>query len=779
MDHLQTQRPFTTGLVPVLAFVAIAAGCGSVGGNALDLDPGASDGVTFVVANEADGDFATVGIRDGIEGAVVFEDEFVCAVGETGCEISYAGPRIGGSAVLEFRDVAGRTVALYETASAPAGYESIEVSRSSTGAYLREAVLALRPELASMEPVDLAFAWESFTQDCPDSVGNGSVDLELVAHYLYRQSVDAPSVTDFSAELARRMLAYEVARPSEFTSPTRVAAASPASNGIDSCPAILGQLFSAALTISASRAHFSFVAYSTISSIGSIGAGLCAGADDSLDRILAKLDALQNSVDNLQNDLGKLTNFVASAQLDTNLQEFEDLAQDLARLTKSYQILLKSVDAGSLTEFVRKRGGTGGNAFATVLEQERKKGFSTFIDLLQRIPSTSDRNYLLRIDRLSGARFDTLVRALDVLCSSPSTGDLVSLRTQCNSVIETTSSRLVAMQKMAVKLAGDTYDLLEAYPAEAPSYGYDTSVPAAEQTKKQTDAFAVQVEKVVSKYKKIVNGTESNPGLFYLYSGLSQGLVASIKAARCRADQADEPAIAGWVKDAANEYLVTTCQTEREPAGRALPPVYGAVLARYWLKVDRVDVEGREDIANILGVLIPDRNRDPWVLQNNPRISPPYGNGTVGLIGMKVSKTAKPGAFATNGQNFKRSGSKIIDWNVVDGPPGRLVPYLDSWSNEKLKAQGLSLYDQPDEFVYEGMYNWVRYTDKTTAYSNVFYLRGLQRRTQLLCVTEDCSRGRGLSFRNGPQDLRLEDADNGSDRRLYGWVLGGSFIDAN
>jgi len=755
-------------LSSLIAVVSLAVGCGGGGGSSSssDVDSGPYTGVTFSITNETERNFSAVTIQDGLDGSVVYEGAFNCAAGQSSCVIDYTGPAFGDAAVLGFQDVPGRTIAYYDTAETPTNYEAIEVSDWSTGAYLEEVLLAWNPELEEMSEEEYYFAWDAFTQSYPDIGTPDDFSERLGAHYAQHQLAQAKSLPEFTFGLAQRLLEYQAANRSEFVvGPERSArsfkvasqqsTAAIVATASQGCPAVVGQLLSSGGYILGS--YFSMVTYSVVSSIGNLASGLCTG-DDGIDQILTALNNLQNSMDNLQNDLGKLSNFVASAQQDTNIQEFEDLTRDLTQLSKNYKVILRNEGVASLKEYTAKRGGTGADALRNVIDNEPD---SVFADLVRRISATSDKNYILKISALTGPKFTTLTRALDLLCASPSTGDIVQLRSQCNMVIATTTSRLVAMQELAEKLAGETYDLLEAYPSEATRYGYDRGVPAARQKADLAARFSQQAAAMASAYKAL-NNTPNNPGYYPLYAGLSQNLVNNMKSVNCYDEERKAPFILGWYKEAANEYLTTNCRESSTP-----------VKARYHLRYNGSDVAGRDSMANIMGVLVPAQNREPSDL--NIGQTPSFN---VGMVAMKASAAPKPGTFITNGQNIKRD-AMVVHPNTSDGPAGRLTPYLTPWSNETLKAPGLTLYNQTEDFTYGGVYNWLRYTDENGR-SFVFYLRSVQRKTSLVCTTTDCTGGSsGLSFREGPQNLDLRRADNDIERSLFGWTIGGSFIDAN
>jgi|GEM_PF-1567326 len=90
--------------------------------------------------------------------------------------------------------------------------------------------------------------------------------------------------------------------------------------------------------------------------IGAVGFAACNPQKLKLDAIINQLNVLQNSVNNLTDDVGKLTNFIATAQMNTNLQDFTTVSSDLSQLAGNYQAILGNNQVGSLREYVQKVG---------------------------------------------------------------------------------------------------------------------------------------------------------------------------------------------------------------------------------------------------------------------------------------------------------------------------------------------------------------------------------------------------------------------------------------
>ena len=766
----------TLKLLSLLFGAALLSGCGGSGDSA---SPPPNTKVIFSVSNNTQTDFSAVQIHNGLGGDVVFEGALDCAVNQRNCMVYYTGPEFLTTAVLAFKNTQGKTIAYYDTASAPGNYVPAKVTRWSTGVYLAEALDHFSSEIKAMSPTDFGFRWETFSQNYPVSASSNDSYEQLAAYYESQQLLDAPSVPVFSAALAQRLINMEVADASQFeveNLPTMTSIL--LGSGSGGCPPGIGSLISIASQM-LGEAYFSKIYKPISKEIGKVGADACKsdGSSAKLDQIINALNNLQNAVDNLQNDLGKLTNFIATAQMDTNVQSFEDVTTDLLQLSKNYEVIRSNEKVASLKEYVAKRGGTGKDALRITLEKDGVG--SVFENLISRISSTSNQNYLLQIAGLTGNKFNTLIRALDMLCNTPSTGDLIQLRAQCNIVIGTTLSRMVSMQAMAQILAGETYDLFEAYPSEATRFGYDLGKTAAEHKAALANKFYDQAEAMANAYKSGVVNTDGSKGYYNLFNGLSATLLNSMRPEDCYDTVADVPKITAWIKEAANEYLITNCLNTNPLAqwynlGTGRFPVQ----ARYYIKVNGSIVTGSDESANILGVLVPRRLtvKDHYRTNQDALLDaqPWYLLGAVSMIAFRQSDRPVAGTF--DNDRLHTDNSSYL----------RLV--ASPWNNDVLAAKmgasvGLSLYDHYQASPFSDLSinrsDNYRYTG-ADGFSYVFLNADIGSKSRLVCLSGECAgdKSGGLSWKNGPQKFGARDADRGSSRKLFGWTIDGKFIDA-
>ena len=775
----------------VVAAIAICiSGCGGNNQN----QPPQNTTATFSISNFTASNFTEVSIQNGPNGEIVYQGPINCVTNQTNCMVYYAGSVINQSAILAFKNQEGKVSAYYDTANPPGNYVPAEVTGWTTGAYLYQELINLNPQIKAMDQVDLGFRWRTFTQNYSNNASSDNVYEQLSAYYIAKQATTPQSLNDFLSALGQRLINFESAQSGDFeiyAATLSARALLRASSG--GCPTGVSNLISV-LAQMAGEKWFGKIYKPIAKEIGKAGADACKAKDGTsakLDAIINSLNNLQNSVDNLQNDLGKLSNFVATAQMDTNAQSFEDITNDLIQLSKNYEVIRSNESVSSLKEYVVKRGGTGPDALRIALEKDGVG--SVFENIVSRISSTSDKNYLLQIASLTGPKFNTLTRALDFLCANPSIGDMVQLRSQCNLVIGTTLSRMVAMQAMAATLAGDTYELFEAYPSEATRYGYDLRKTAAQYKVELNEKFTAQSDLMANSYLASIVNQDNTKGAYATLNGLSQTLVDSMSNVDCFDATNNMPLISAWIKEPSSEYLITNCLTSS-----TIP-----VQSRYYWKLSNVEISGRDDVMNVLGVLVPYRfaynnltGGNSWY--NNLMGSPSSSTTQVNMLAFRSSSLPAPGTFAhspywaTRMSQFRSlpagvtENPRVIDYVydnrtlVGGGDANSFIPYLYPWSNNILDSKAgqlrLTLFNQ-NERSNKG-FTAFRHTDDL-GFSYVFIDYNYGSASKLICLMGECTGGSqtdGLSFKQGPQKLSMRDAD-GSSRKLFGWAIGGQFID--
>lgn len=736
--------------------------------------------IDLQISNSTGIDFASLSITDRASGQIVYNEAITCTAFEQDCMASYVGPAIRGTAILEFKDKAGITVAYYDTASVPGKYVSATIDNFTTGAFLYEELVTLNASLDAMSIGDLAYRLELFTADYP-AVSSDDIYDQLSSYFHYQQTIQPQTAGLFAANLAQRLLNGDVAQQAEFitTSTPLLALLAASSADTPKCPAGFSNLIYLLADVVGEKFSKSLKPF--FKQIGKIGGDACKpGGGVKLSDILNALNNLQSSVDNIQNNLGALSNFVAKVKLEDKLKAYDTTTKDLITLSENYQNLLRLNGVTTLKAYVEKTYGTDSAALDRALAADAISGVLTTI--IEVAGANRSGGFLKNIDQLTAGDI-TLIDGLNLLCSNPSTGDVVQQRSLCNMVISSTVARLAANQEMALILASEGYAVFDAYPSTARRYGYDVTRGAAAYSQSLSDAFYTQKSSLANSYQNIVN-SDGSTGYFKLVDGLSTTLLANLKTVNCYDTDEKSYLISGWVKEAANEYLITNCNSYVTRASNYPIPVQ----ARYYLRIDNTAVSGSDSVTNIMGVLIPSNKKD---FNNTTNYPLDKSRWSVKLLAFKSEYVPKPGTFMTNGENVVPS-SNTVNANLFDGPPQRLSfdsMATDGMTKGILNPTGLSIYRQACGSSRLKVSNWIRYTDQNL-FSYILLLKsGISDLPQwcyqssLYCVTGDCKNGKAsegkaneLDFTLGPKALRVALVDEAN--LLFGWQVDGGFIDA-
>lgn len=786
------------------------------GGSNSDNGPPPNTKTTANVSNKTASNFSSVSIEEHLTGKVFHSGAFDCAAKQTDCKLYYTGSEITGPAVVFFKDAQGRIVGIYDVNSAPGSYMSPEVTNWTTGAYLYEALANLDPGFKNMSEAERQAVLNVFVSEKDalesanpaDSINSLAARTdhyeELALNYLNQQRSGPFSVDAYINALGKRLANREVALAAEFAVPAYVTTASISSlrfalasrfkmlqemdwistahaqTSSSSCTQGMG-VFMALFQGATQGIPAAFPIGGIVGrAAGGVGFAVCNTTVVRLNDIIDKLAAVQNSLDNLSDDVGKLTNFVASVQTNANLQDFTNVGTDLSTLAGQYQVILGNDKVGSLKEYVQKVGGSGSDALRNILSKEPD---GVFAKLLGRLPATSDQSYLLQIQRLTENQFDSLLSALDLLCRNPSTGDIVKQRAQCNLVIATSTSRLIASQAIAYKLASDTYDLLEAYPTEATRYGYNLSKTATENKAALKAKFDKQAELLVARYNSTVQNADGSKGLYDSYQGLPVALMTSITTANCTSnkngDPTNVPSILGWVKQAQYEFLITNCKNKDTP-----------VLARYHIKMAGKSVNSN-DVGNVMGVLISFANMTNDI-GDLGRATYAWGVNTKHWVNLPMQSSSMPNTFAINSVAYSTGAlewTKTISeqprWVSDELYTGNYSNYSRAWVDKSFadplpagfRRIGSSFDINVNRKNYNPYKNLVRYT-KSDGYSIVFVLQfptdsDNRGDAEIWCLSDDCSktdvpgnRYKQLKFSDGALTMMLNNGwvnINGND----------------
>ena len=401
-----------------------------------------------------------------------------------------------------------------------------------------------------------------------------------------------------------------------------------------------------------------------------------------------------------------------------------------------------------------------------------------------------DKSYITAINNQGIEEYKNAIKLLNAQCKDFTVGDIVYKRVQCNLAINTSVSRLVASQQIALKIAKDVFAVAKAYPQDAKDLlGYNESVDSYEVLDKQ---FKTQIKEILEAYQSTIG----NGGYFNAFDGLSATLLANMKAVGCYDKATQVPAISKWVKEsnASTEYLETNCKVGNDFGDSSASGP--AVKARYFRKIDGKS-SGSDDVANVMGVLI---EREKALNRDGGWDSRTKAEDLVNrnFVFNQSASVPKPGFIAIN--------NKLYDENAT-GPI--VVPVRDISTGGNIPTGGstitlVKISDSADPSIWPKSYStWtfatggyrtgtlMRVTD-AQGYSYVFVNQnygqssnGADQRT-LSCVSADCSVqnwqvGGALNFKLGPQEVWLSQHGSYSgagypyglsvNKEFYGWKV--------
>ena len=772
----------------VLATAISVIGCG--GGGSSSSAP-ANTTTTYNITNKTGYDLQTVSVIDGKTGTETQAGNLNCAAQASDCLYYYTGPKINGPDTLVFKNSSGNMVAAYVSGYDQAINKSIVVSDWSTGLYLHEKLERQNENISKLSQGDFEARMHSFTLNYDSPDGAADYYEETAHYYAYETKVNKLSESAFIDRFGDRLLKEEAADRSEFyniqiassilgsvklafndllfgkyqvISPVYAQAADTGggcSSGLSTFMDFVG--------IVVGGVQNAFPLAGTVASVGKKAADLACGSSPSLTEIMNKLNEIQTSLSKLHDRLGELTTLVANGDIQDVQARFRKVATEAVDRGNNYKTVVKN-QTKSLLQYVNES--PQGNLGAHI----DKYPNGVVNQLMQAVLQGKTGNLVTDINALTDEKFGKMLTAIVAICAKPTEGDVISKRVQCNLAINTSISRLLASQEVALKIAYDVYQTAEANPDVAlAAYGYDSTKTAEEHYSDLKNTFLNQQTLMKNKLEssiKNANNTNQN-GYYNAFDGLDKQLLTNMKAAACWDDEANAAPISKWVK--ANEEKTVWIETACRVGSTSGAPV----LARYFLKLDNV-VVGNSDVANVMGVLVEKRyvtGPDKWYVGSR------YSTGIEMISPFIASKRSGaapvPGFVAYNNQP-RIKHSNIVD--VVDNSPdaNSIIWERDGatdWPNEfsTWRVSGTGDYQT----------TWTRVTD-AIGYSYVFNVATSvaasrdNRWFYIYCVTGDCVVDNVYSgtvdFTNGPKDVSVSQGQGAASSAPYGWTNDGQFM---
>lgn len=734
---------------------------------------------TYNIYNKTQADFKTVSIVDNKTGAVTQTASLNCASQETGCVFHYMGPAFENGETLLFKDGNDQLVSAYVSSLEHLPYEDVIVTPWYTGLYLYKELNKRNATIAAMPQDVIEAKLNTFTLNYDSPDGADDFYEEIAAYYAHKLATPQLTLSTFLDDFAQRLINGEIADASEFNQ--FIFGASPLRNmktviqnvwngkepllrpamAEDSggCPAAVGWFLGVYNAVASGVQNAFPLAGTVASSVGSLASSACGSSEPSLADIMNKLNQIQGAIDALRDDLAKLSALVADTNLNEALSRFGKVVTESQTLGGQYSGLLNSSSAKSLLGYVQK---TGNGTLGDVLN---KYPGGALDELMSSV--LGKQKLVNDIRALTDEKFKTMLQSIQTKCGNITVGDIVSTRVQCNLVVNESMARLLASQKIALKIANEVYEVADAFPAEAGHrWGYDGNrAQAFAKLKKQFDDQLLFAKN--SYESTIINSDQNQKGYYNAYDGLPSGLAENMKNAICWNYTLDVPAIGKWIKEknGNTEYIETNCHVGSKDRSTA--------LARYFFKLDGANV-GNADVANVLGVLVEKRyvtGQDLWYVGSRYTYLEMLKNPRVAL---KLSGEDPVSYWSainnTNSRNTNVVGVKS------DEPAGGLIRSSDSAPSFPWY---FTLYNVNGSHDYK--LTWIRVTDA----SNFSYVFNLATKAEnsgrlfyyLYCVTGDCTPDKSISgtvgFAKGPAQVFIAQRQGSTDQDPYTiWVDG-------
>ena len=724
---------------------------------------------------------------DGATGAEYQTGELNCGSQETNCTFFYTGPAIKGAETLVFKNANGSIVAAYVSGFEQGAYEVIIVQPWNTGLYLFQQLKRQHQDFALMSQDTIESNLHAFLNNYTSPDGAADYYEEIASYYAYELAASQPTLETFLNRFAERLRNGEEATTSEFgqivlavntlrkiqmafmdlfsgkQSLIKPAYAVEASG---SCPAGVTTFFNF-LDAIANGVQNAFPIGGTVATASlSLVNSACTAKEPSLTDVVSKLNKIQTAIDNLHDDLKSFKKLYSNETLAKQLDQFILVSKNAAHQKEIYDSLTKG-GATSLIQYVKS---TGDGTLKSAVKNS--KALSTILGAIRPTESVNATDRLLNnIDNLTTlSTFTSMMDSIKVICGGVNEGDIVNTRLQCNLAINSAMGRLLAAQKVSLKIAQDVYELLDESSSSETTAKDDYYWTATKATDTTPSSATKATQDLKAKFDKqltdamnmikvyIVNSNPAETGFYNVYDGLSPTLLAKMKEVACWDNKTNAAAIGGWIINKGTEYLQTNCRV-----GDLKGP---SVLARYFRKINGTSV-GNDDVANVMGVLVERQyvsGPSLWYAGNRyTDVIPSYFDTMkVNLRGISnpASLAAHPNHFAINNkQSFyapnvvtPSQSNSISGWilRLLDPQAAGYESGVSSWDIYWNNPLGESVVN-----------HWMRYTDDKN-YSYVFRLATVERnKSKMYCVTGDCTIERTpnttldykISFVEGPQRL--------------------------
>jgi len=755
-----------TRLLFCLFIIFTLFGCGGGSSSSGSSSPPAGTQTTFSIANPSAVNYAKASIVAD-DGNVIYDNLFDCPASQNSCYINLTS-LLNKPVNLLFKDSSGRLQSAFHANPQGDAYIDVYPSSVSTGIYLMK---RLSSELVASDGIsweDLGLRTATFFTNYNSADGDPNNFQELGEYYA-AQLLASPSLTEnqFLANFRLRLLNWDVAKSNEL--PKSVLASTSYKKQLyiwavglinGSNPSIIASAHANSSSCSEGLSWFlSFannlggyvpIVGDAVAGTAGIAQDYCDGTDVKLDRILAKLETLQNSVDAVGSRLGVLTEFLSDKTANQQTTNFQQLQTSTQHYKSTYKKFLQDNNVTNLVAYFNAKGGwtqaitAGGNTLKSIM-------YSPYV-------SPSDTGMIGKLlGTTSTANFNTYLAALNVKCDSlsQSQNNFLAVRQNCNNIIASNSAMLVGSQGAMIPMIKDIYAVLDQYKDFVQTNGAPVrndyppySSLSSYDIEGVKTLFKNQQTDLIAKQKSAIPGVD---GYFNAFTGLDDGLMKKMVSRDCAqvgSDRASSPAIVGWYSpksDARQNYIVTNCKGDDSKLVKA---------RYYYLDQGSADVN---DVSNVLGVLLASQyvaGNTVW-MYNNSSSSYTYAYDVPKYPNFKLK-----GVTGVNAAQARYLGNSYVVKSAGAGsqssPKGILIGPLNGDPN----MYSANLFDGVLT-VYN--YNWVAFKDSAGFNYAIYLPLGGRNGSDwgygyMYCMSSDCSvnsDGKTLAFKNGPQAVNF------------------------
>ena len=765
----------------VLATAISVIGCG--GGSDSGSARPANTTNTIKVKNSSNFDYATAMIVTD-SGTVLFNEKIDCSAGKVDCYIYASYTPTNESVNVLLKDASGRLVRYSDIDSFLPAYTTLDPNNWEMGVYLTKQIVAQNQSNGEFDWLDTNLRLANFFKNYQSRDGK-SDNYEELGEFYSKSLKGSTSLSekDFVVQFSNRLKAWETASSTElqqsnvagssylnkayawfkksiFNESNDLIATAQAQTVPDNCPGGLTTF----LDITSSLGQLLPVVGDGVSGVSDIAANACSNDEAKWETLFDKLKDLQDSINNVGQGVAEIKSFLADEKLNSKTEAFMDIAgygvnaktnnDNLRQINSDYNNFLevnidpkdktKTIKYKSLLAYIDSQGSL------EAVPTEKKEALNQLLSIPMK--SRNGAGILDKISSLVSNELTTYVKAINLKCeklttSSPNV-NFIHARQQCNNIILSSMSNLVGVQSALLPILTDIYAVLDKYTTSTDKYGIPGFVKSYATAKADLiKQFNLQNKTLLNAYQAKIQPESSKPGLFIVYSGISETLKNNMLNVDCAwkdEGRTGFPAISGWFAPTAvtnEQYIVTKCWTGGQGQ------VDHQVKAHYYYNNQGSSAKAN-DVSNVLGVLVAQEyNKKGGSYRLNSGsdtvvLKKYYPNNTYSPSDPNVTVTGGNGEYAryTTDVPVVRTAGRGVNssWDGVWGESSYKGGFQFNNISYSCNLGASCQYN----------YNWISFKDKKGFSYVIYYWAGgvwegtnyqAGSATGMSCVTYDCS----------------------------------------